>query len=309
MTTPAHVVQLQVDQTTLRLDQYLAKELTHLSRSQLKKIIQQGQVFIADLPAKKPGTSVHPGDTVTVHLRELEDTTLQSESIPLDIAFEDEHIIVVNKPTGMVVHPAQGHIGGTLVNALLAHSPNLMAMIEADADSINRPGIVHRLDQDTSGLIIIARTPPALHHLRAQFKARSVEKIYQALVFGHPQAPEGIIDVPLGRDPRHRQKMAARPGGKTARTHYRVIESFDQYSLLEIGLETGRTHQIRVHLAWLKCPVVGDTIYGRKKNKLGLKRQFLHAWKLRFIHPHTEKILDFEAPLDNHLTAILSQLS
>jgi 23S rRNA pseudouridine1911/1915/1917 synthase len=223
--------------------------------------------------------------------------------MPLEVVFEDDDLLVINKPAGMVVHPAQGHDHGTLVNALLARYPDLAALTLAD-----RPGIVHRLDRDTSGLIIVARNPLALRRLQQQFKARTVEKIYLALVFGRPEAAEGIIDMPLGRDPRFRQKMAPRADGKPARTHYRVIEDFGQYSLLEVGLETGRTHQIRVHLAWLKCPVVGDTVYGRKKNALGLKRQFLHAWRLRFEHPRTGDLLQLTAPLAPDLQAVLEQL-
>jgi 23S rRNA pseudouridine1911/1915/1917 synthase len=157
--------------------------------------------------------------------------------------------------------------------------------------------------------MVVARTPLALQHLRKQFKARSVEKTYLALVDGHPAAPEGIIEAPLGRHPRHRQKFAVRPAGKPARTHYRLKISFADYSLLEIGLETGRTHQIRVHLAWLKCPVVGDTVYGHRRNKLGLSRQFLHAWRLSFKHPRTGEQLDFEAPLPDDLLQVLSILS
>jgi 23S rRNA pseudouridine1911/1915/1917 synthase len=181
-------------------------------------------------------------------------------------------------------------------------------MVEIEAEAANRPGLVHRLDRDTSGLMVVARTPAALGHLRRQFKARTVKKTYLALVFGRPDAPKGIIDVPLGRDPRQRQKFAPRPDGKPARTHYRLCEAFGQYSLLEIDLETGRTHQIRVHLAWLGCPVVGDTIYGRKKNSLGLNRQFLHAWRLRFEHPCTGKLLQLEAPLPESLQSALNRL-
>jgi 23S rRNA pseudouridine1911/1915/1917 synthase len=184
----------------------------------------------------------------------------------------------------------------------------LETLLQADPATAERPGLVHRLDQDTSGLIVVARTSAALRHLRQQFKSRQVEKIYLALVFGRPEAPQGLIDVPLGRDPHHRQKIAPRPDGKPARTHFRVMEEFNEYSLLQIGLETGRTHQIRVHLAWLKCPVVGDTVYGRKKNPLGLERQFLHAWRLRFQHPRTGEPLDLEAPLAEELQLTLAQL-
>ena len=305
--TNTDIVQLQVNKPDLRLDQYLAQQLPELSRTQLKKLIKENKVLVDNRPAK-PSSMVQPGNLITVHLPSLAPPELLQETAPLNIVFEDNDLIVVNKTAGMVVHPAQGHDSGTLVNVLLAHYPDFATMEQADPDSARRPGIVHRLDRDTSGLIIVARTPQALKNLRHQFKARTVEKTYLALVFGYPQVPEGVIDVPLGRDPRHRQKFAPLAEGKPARTHYRVKENFVDYSLLEIGLETGRTHQIRVHLAWLKCPVVGDTVYGRKKNKLGLKRQFLHAWKLQFQHPRSGDTLVLEAPLSDDLQMILANL-
>ncbi len=243
-----------------------------------------------------------------MHLPPVQPKVLQPQTIPLDIVFEDNDLVVINKPAGLVVHPAHGHTMGTLANALLARYPDLTAMTQTGVDSADRPGIVHRLDRDTSGLMVVARTPMAWQHLRRQFKARSVEKIYLALVFGRPEVAEGVIDVPLGRDPHHRQKFAPRADGKPARTHYHVRVNFGQYSLLEIGLETGRTHQIRVHLAWLKCPVVGDAQYGRKKNPLGLKRQFLHAWRLRFVHPRGGETLQLEAPLPDDLQVVLDYL-
>jgi 23S rRNA pseudouridine1911/1915/1917 synthase len=309
---PEQTIQIQVDRPAARLDQFLAETIPDLSRSQIQKFIRQGRVLLLTSPANKakpitrPSTSIQPGEVITVHLPTPQPKVLQPETIPLDVIFEDDDLVVINKPAGMVVHPAHGHTAGTLVNALLARYPDLAEMVEADAD--DRPGIVHRLDRDTSGLVIVARTPEALQHLQRQFKARTVEKIYLALVFGRPEAPEGVIDAPLGRDPRHRQKFAPRAGGKPARTHYRLRADFGQYSLLEIGLETGRTHQIRVHLAWLKCPVVGDTVYGRKKNPLGLKRQFLHGWRLRFEHPRSGEPLELEAPLASDLQAVLDGL-
>lgn len=306
------ILQIQVDTPAGRVDQFLAHALPELSRSQVQKLIRQGQVVLTAAatgqaqPVLRPSAGLLPGDVLALHLPEPQPNSLQPEAAPLDIAYEDAHLLVVNKPAGMVVHPAQGHTGGTLVNALLARYPDLAAM--ADAEAGQRPGIVHRLDRDTSGLIMVARTPAALSHLRRQFKTRRVEKTYLALVFGRPQALHGIIDVPLGRDPRFRQKFAARADGKPARTHYRVQTDYKQFSLLEIGLETGRTHQIRVHLAWLGCPVVGDTVYGRRKNPLELTRQFLHAWRLKFEHPVTGQLLELEAPLDTDLQRVLERL-
>ncbi len=306
MTTP-HTLQLHVDQPGSRLDQFLALQLPDFSRTHIKKLIQQQDVLVSGSPAK-PSTIVQPGEVIVVQLAPPPPPELTPENIPLEIVFADSDLIVINKSADMVVHPAHGHAGGTLVNALLARFPDLAQMTQTDADAAQRPGIVHRLDQDTSGLIVVARTPAALQNLKHQFKAHAVEKIYLALVFGQPEAPEGIIDVPLGRDPRNRQKFAPLADGKPSRTHYRVKETFGGYSLLEIGLETGRTHQIRVHLAWLKCPVVGDAVYGRKKNTLGVSRQFLHAWRLGFNHPRTGQPLQFEAPLEESLQAVLTRL-
>ena len=312
---PERILHLPIDQPAARLDQFLAENLPDLSRSQIQKLIRQGNVLLATTPGgvarptTKPSRTVQPGEVLTLHLPAPQATSLQPETVPLDVVFEDDTLVVINKPAGLVVHPAHGHTSGTLVNALLARYPDLAALAETDRDSTSRPGLVHRLDRDTSGLIVVARTPAALQHLRRQFKSRTVEKIYLALVFGRPAAANGLIDVPLGRDPRHRQKFAARTDGKPARTRYRMREDFGQYSLLEIGLETGRTHQIRVHLAWLGHPVVGDTIYGRKKNPLGLPRQFLHAWRLGFQHPHTGERLRLEAPLDRPLQRLLDSLS
>lgn len=310
---PEQTVQLRVDQAATRLDQLLAQSVPHLSRSQLQKLIRQGNVFVSAggdtaRPVTRPAATVQPGDLITVRLPAPEPAVLLAEPAPLNVLYEDQELIVLNKPAGLVVHPAHGHAGGTLVNALLARYPDLADLAETEAAAGDRPGIVHRLDRDTSGLMMVARTPAALRHLRRQFKNRTISKTYLALVFGQPPAPRGIIDIPLGRDPRFRQRMAPRPDGKPARTHYTLLEELGRYSLLEIDLETGRTHQIRVHLAWLKCPVAGDTVYGRKKNVLGLKRQFLHAWRLKFQHPGTGESLALEAPLPPDLQAVLDSL-
>ncbi|MEW5958610.1 MAG: RluA family pseudouridine synthase [Chloroflexota bacterium] len=302
------IVKIQVDRAATRLDLFLAGTIPHLSRSQIQKLIHTGRVLLAGRPVNRPGAGVQPGDWITVHLPLPPSPTVQPEAAPLEIVFEDDSLVVINKPAGMVVHPAHGHVTGTLVNALLAHYPDLSALAPAETETADRPGIVHRLDRDTSGLIIVARTPAAWQHLQRQFKARQVEKTYLALVFGRPGSPAGLIDVPLGRDPRQRQKFTPRAEGKAARTHYRLREDFGLYSLLEVGLETGRTHQIRVHLAWLGHPVVGDSVYGRKKNPLGLNRQFLHAWRLRFTHPQTGEPVALEAPLDQELQTILNRL-
>jgi 23S rRNA pseudouridine1911/1915/1917 synthase len=303
----SRTVQLQVDEAASRLDQYLVQVLPELSRTEIKKLIQQDQVLVSNQPAK-PSMSVQPGDVVTVYVPIAEPVALQAETIPITIIYEDADLIVVNKPAGLVVHPALGHRTGTLVNALLAKYPDLGDLSQAEPEAEQRPGVVHRLDRDTSGLLVVARTDLALRHLRRQFKDRTVQKTYLALVVGRPKAPEGLIDVPLGRDPHHRQKFAPLVDGKPARTRFRLVEKVGEYSLLEVDLETGRTHQIRVHLAWLGCPVVGDTVYGPKNNPPGLDRQFLHAWRLGFEHPRHGRALTFEAPLDRQLETVLDRL-
>ena len=295
---PPETITLTVKKRHQRLDKFLAEAIPALSRNQAKQLIDAGRVQAESLRLKA-STPLPSGVTLTVTLPAAPSAALRPQAIPLDILFEDNQIIVLNKAAGLVVHPAAGHAQDTLVNALLYHCPEL-----ASLDN-ERPGIVHRLDKDTSGVMAVAKTPEALRSLQKQFKARSVEKIYLALVHGHPQSPQGIIDVPLGRHPQHRQQMAPLAGGRPARTHYFLIQRWKDYSLLKLKLETGRTHQIRVHLAWLGHPVVGDTVYGRRKNSLFLPRQFLHASQLSLEHPLSGQRLTFEAPLSPDLQAAL----
>lgn len=299
---------IQVDEPAARLDQFLADAMPHLSRSKIQKLIRQGHIHLQHQPARASARVV-PGDVITVHLPQAEPEPLQAEAVtPLEILYEDDHLIAVNKPAGLVVHPGAGHVHGTLVQALLSRYPDLASMSDADDDATHRPGIVHRLDRDTSGVILIARTPIALRRLRHQFKVRTVEKKYLALVVGRPEAPAGLIDVPLGRDPRNRQRFAPRSDGKPARTRYTTRQALGPYTLLDVDMETGRTHQIRVHLAWLGCPIAGDTVYGPKKKHLGLTRHFLHAWKLQLKHPESGQLLPLEAPPDPYLMTVLAKL-
>lgn len=302
---PNNVLSFTCTTPDLRLDKFLAEAVPGLSRSQAQRLIDSGQVQAVNPALKlKSSTLLPAGTQLTVICPADEAEQLPSaRPIPLDIVFEDDHLLVINKPAGLVVHPALGHTQDTLVNALLYHNPGL-AMLDDQ-----RPGIVHRLDRDTSGLIVVAKTEAALQNLQRQFKARTVEKIYLALVHGCPAVPEGIIDVPLGRDPQNRREIAALKEGKPARTHYAVMQVFQDYSLLKIKLETGRTHQIRVHLAWLKHPVAGDTVYGRRKNRLSLTRQFLHAGQLSLDHPLSGQRLTFTAPLPADLQTVLNSLS
>ncbi len=285
-----------------RLDKFLAEAVPDLSRQQAKTMIKQGLVEAKGLNLK-PSLALPEGTTLTLILPDPAPANLEAYEFPLSILHEDEAMIVVDKPAGLVVHPALGHAQDTLVNALLNRYP-LLAQMDQE-----RAGVVHRLDKDTSGVIVVARTKEALLNLQAQFEARRVGKTYLALVHGHPQSSEGIIDVPIARHPQHRQQMAAHPRGKPAQTHYQVTQNFDHYSLLTLAIKTGRTHQIRVHLSWLGYPVVGDSIYGRRKTPPSLSRQFLHAHRLELNHPHTGQGLQFESPLPSDLQKFLTTIT
>jgi 23S rRNA pseudouridine1911/1915/1917 synthase len=305
-------LQLENDKVQLdavRLDKFLAGRIPELSRSAAQRLIDEGQVTVNGEPVKA-SYKVRAGDRVVALLPVEESHGLVPEAIPLDIVYEDHALIVVNKAAGMVVHPAPGHPEGTLVNALLAHCPELAA---AGGD---RPGIVHRLDRDTSGLILAAKNEKVRRALQRQFKDRQVHKAYLALLEGHLHPAYGRIEAPVGRDPHHRQHMTVLPGGREAITEYHVLEQFahpigpasGKYTLIEAEPVTGRTHQIRVHLASIGYPVVGDAVYGRRKQRLPVSRQFLHARRLAFKHPVTGRRLDLEAPLPEDLAAVLEML-
>ena len=283
-----------------RLDRVLADRFPDLSRAQLQRLIRSGAITVNDTVVR-PACRLAPGDLITVTFPE--EPTVRPEPFPLDIVYEDEHLLVVNKPAGMVVHPAARMVSGTLVNALLAHCPQV-----ADVGGPDRAGIVHRLDRETSGLIVVAKNPEAHAALQRQFKRRLVRKTYVALVEGQVQPREGIIEVPIGRDPKDRTRMAVSRTGRPAVTQYRVVEVFPQYTLLEVRPHTGRTHQIRVHLAWLGYPVVGDRVYGRRRQTLMPDRHFLHARDLAFTHPVTGEKLALSAPLPPELASVLNQL-
>lgn len=304
---PERQIELTVDDGGTRLDKFLAEQLAGLSRSAIRRLIDTAQVLVNGGPVKA-SYKVRSGDLVAVCVPQPEPEEPVAEAIPLDIVYEDQALIVVNKPAGMVIHPAPGHQSGTLVNALLAHCPDLAATGGDAGDA--RPGIVHRLDRDTSGLILVAKTEQVRRALQRQFKARQVHKVYVALLDGHLEAAHGRIEAPLGRDPRHRQRMAVVPGGREAVTEYRLLASFagGDYSLVEAEPKTGRTHQIRVHFASIGHPVVGDTVYGRRRTRLSVPRQFLHAQRLGLTHPLTGQTLEFEAPLPEDLAAVLRLL-
>ncbi|MBM4446609.1 MAG: RluA family pseudouridine synthase [Chloroflexi bacterium] len=265
---------LQVAGSTGRLDRYLAKEYPELSRSRLQKLIEQGYILVNECGAKA-SQKLNAGDKIHIALPPPEQVSLVAEPIPVDVIYEDDDLLVIDKPAGLVVHPSPGHTTHTLVNALLARCPNLGNF----GDAI-RPGIVHRLDKDTSGLMIIAKNNSAQQYLINQFKARSVSKGYLVLVKGKLAQSQGVIDAPVGRDPFNRKRMAVVSNGRQARTRYKVKEYLGDYSLLEVTTETGRTHQIRVHLSAIGYPVVGDPMYGVRSAYV--KRQFVHAYRLGF---------------------------
>jgi 23S rRNA pseudouridine1911/1915/1917 synthase len=304
MTGRYRVVNLEVDVADERLDRYLVRTLSELSRSQVQRLIRDGLVVL-DGVTPKPGARVRPGMHIVARIPPSSSQAVFAQPIPLEVVYEDDDLLVVNKPPGMVVHPGHGHPQGTLVNALLSRYPHL------DVGDSGRPGIVHRLDRDTSGLIVVAKTERALEHLRREFKSRRVQKTYLTLVQGRPLAPEGIIEAPIRRDPRQRHRMAVVAGGRPARTRYELLEELGDYSLLAVSPETGRTHQIRVHLSWLGMPVAGDPVYGqgrgtrRAKKELGLERQFLHAWRLSFEHPRGKGEVTVEAPLPADLQRVV----
>ena len=299
-----------------RLDRYVSDAQPELSRAAVQRLIDDAQIRVDGI-ARKASYRVQAGESITVRVPPPEPATPRAEAIPLDILYEDEDLVVVNKPAGMVVHPAAGHADGTLVNAILAHCPNL------NIGGVERPGIVHRLDSDTSGVILVAKNDAAMRDLQAQFKSRRVHKTYLALVEGHVKPPRGKIDAAIGRDPKHRQKMAILTRGKAreAVTVYRTLASFDSaslrsggYTLVQAEPQTGRTHQIRVHLAFLGFPVAADAVYGSKtphstegkgRSLPGLTRQFLHAWKIAFRLPGDGREVSFTAPLPEDLRQTL----
>lgn len=288
-------IDLHVQSPVDRLDRYLADQLPDLSRARAQKLIEQGQVWLNGQPCTSKKATVQAGDTIHLELPAAEPLNLVAEAIPLDILYEDDHLIILNKPIGLVVHPAPGHADGTLVNALLAHCGENLAGI----GGVQRPGIVHRLDKDTSGAIAIAKTDQSHQQLQAQFKAKTARREYLAVVYGAPAQPSGTIDAPIGRHLIDRKKMAVVPeekGGRRAVTHWHIEERLGNYTLMRFQLETGRTHQIRVHSAHIGHPVVGDPVYGAGRSVgVNLTGQALHAYKLRLQHPVTQDWIEVTA--------------
>ncbi len=290
-----------------RLDAFLADRVADLSRSQAQKAIEQGAVQVNKSCCSDKNYRLSLNDRVTIELPAPKPLSVQAEAIPLDIVFEDRDLLVINKPRQMVVHPAPGHTGGTLVNALLYHCKDLSGI-----GGIIRPGIVHRLDKDTSGLLIVAKNDNSHHYLAQQLKERCLRREYLVLVHGLVIPREGSISAPIGRHPVHRKRMAVVPGGREAISRYRVLAYINGFTLLKVALETGRTHQVRVHLAHLGYPVVGDPLYGAKERgalPAGLRgKQSLHAHRIAFYHPRYGCLMEFAAPLPGDMRRGIAQL-
>lgn len=300
-------LQLLVSLGGERLDRWLADQVPNLSRSRIQKLIEQGHIQVNEQVCTSRKLTIQSGDQIQVTIPAAEPLDLTPEEIPLDVLYEDEQLLIINKPAGLVVHPAPGHAAGTLVNALLAHCDNL-----AGIGGVQRPGIVHRLDKDTSGALAIAKTDLAHQHLQAQFKAKTARREYLAVVYGAPAAENGTIDVPIGRHLIDRKKQAVVPeerGGRRAVTHWQVKERLGNYTLMQFQLETGRTHQIRVHSAHIGHPVVGDPVYGSGRSiGVNLPGQALHAWRLNLQHPMTETWIEAIAPLPATFLTLLEVL-
>jgi 23S rRNA pseudouridine1911/1915/1917 synthase len=294
------------DEPGLRLDKFLVANLNDFSRSRLQDLIRNGFVLVNNEPQQKSGFIVNQGDMISLHIPPVQTTEIIPEEIPLKIVYEDKNLLIVDKPAGMVVHPSAGHFSGTLVHAALAHSEDF----EGIGGEL-RPGVVHRLDKDTSGLILLAKNDRTLNWLQDQFRLRNVKKVYIALVDGFPPTPTGRIEAAIGRDPYHRKKMAIVPLGKgrEAISEYITLRKFSRHTLLEVHPQTGRTHQIRLHLAFLGCPVVGDTIYGSQNCSLPLDRFFLHATRLTIRLPGENVERTFEAKLPEELQNLIDKLS
>ncbi len=289
----------------VRIDKFLSECLPEISRAQIKRLIEAGFVTLDGVTVEKAGLKAKPGDQLEILVMLEQDTGLVPERITLDIIFENGQIIVVNKPSGMVVHPGAGNHTGTLVNALLTHFPPIR-----DVGSVDRPGVVHRLDKETSGVMVFAKTEKAYRWLVNQFKSQEVYKSYLALVDGHPPTPTGRIEAPITRDSRTRTRMAVgvQSQGKPAVSEYYLLQKFNRHTLLEVHPITGRTHQIRVHLSYLGVPVVGDSLYGQRRPSISLGRIFLHAKMLKLRLPGERNLRSFEAPVPDALQSVLLEL-
>lgn len=302
----SEIVNLTVDgeNSDLRLDKYLVSQLEDFTRSAVSKLIEGGQVKVNEKTASK-NYKCKAGDRVVIEIPDPVELDVTAENIPLDIVYEDSDLLVVNKPKGMVVHPAAGNYSGTLVNALLYHCKDSLSGI----NGVIRPGIVHRIDKDTSGLLIVAKNDTAHLDLAQQIKEHSFHRAYQAVAYGNFKGDNGTVNQPIGRHPKDRKKMAVTyKNSKNAVTHYEVISRYEKFTHIRCVLETGRTHQIRVHMAYIGHPLAGDEVYGPKKVITQLNGQCLHAGELGFVHPRTKEYMEFTAPLPEYFTNFLKKL-
>lgn len=288
----------------MRIDQFLCKCQPDVSRSAIQKWIKDGNILVQGKTCKA-NYRINPGDTIALFVPEPVEVSIQPQDIPLDILYEDKDLLIVNKPKGMVVHPAPGHPDGTLVNAIMYHCKESLSGINGEI----RPGIVHRIDQDTTGSLIVCKNDQAHIKIAEQIKVHSINRIYRGIVIGHPAEDEGLVHAPIGRNPNDRKKMAINEkNGKDAITHYRLLKRFKDYSYMEFKLETGRTHQIRVHMASIGHPLLGDVLYGPKKCPYKLQGQTLHAAVIGFVHPTSGEYLEVEAPLPDYFKHLLEIL-
>lgn len=293
------------DEAFQRVDAFLAAMDTDHSRSFYTKLVKEGQLSVNGKSVTKPAFSLGEGDEVTIHIPAPKELEVEAQDIPLDILYEDDDLIIVNKPKGMVVHPADGHSDGTLVNALLFHCKDSLSGI----NGILRPGIVHRIDMNTTGSLIVCKNDVSHNNIAEQIKVHSINRIYLGIVHGNVKQDSGTIEAPIGRSRKDRKKMAIEPDGKEAITHYKVLKRFGDFTYCEFKLETGRTHQIRVHMASIGHPLLGDEVYGPKKCPIkGLEGQTLHAWKIGFVHPTTNEYMEFIAPLPEYFEKLLVRL-
>ena len=287
-----------------RIDKYLTARMTDFSRARIQKLLDEGQVMVNN-KIVKANHKLKLDEEVFIEIPDPIEVEIVAENIPLDIVYEDKELLIINKPKGMVVHPALGHYSGTLVNALMYHCQGELSGINGEL----RPGIVHRIDMNTTGLLLVCKSDYAHNFIANQLRVHSITRKYHAIVHGVLKEDEGTINAPVGRDPKERKRMAVNyENGKDAITHYRVLKRFKNYTYIECQLETGRTHQIRVHMASIKHPLLGDDVYGPKKSKYTLEGQCLHAKVLGFVHPRTGEYMEFEVPLPEYFEKLLKKL-
>ena len=299
-----HEIDVLESQAGIRIDKFIADELPELSRSYVQKLIKEDQITVNGRPIKA-NYKLSPEDLVVVFQPELKEPDIVAEDIPLDILYEDSDLLIVNKPKGMVVHPSAGHYTGTLVNALMYYCKDDLSGI----NGVMRPGIVHRIDMDTTGSLLVCKNDYAHQNIAAQLKTHDIKRVYHAIVHGVLKEDEGTVDAPIGRHPIDRKKMSINhKNAKDAVTHYKVIKRFHNYTYIQCQLETGRTHQIRVHMASIKHPLLGDTIYGPAKCPFKLQGQTLHAKTIGILHPRTDDYLEIDAPLPEYFLELLKKL-